>query len=164
MTKKANQELKTYNGAPPSPGVLLRAAREKMRVTQGDVANELNLSVNIILAIEDDCYDELPGAAFSRGYLRSYAHLVAVDEAAITSSREYINMAAGRTTSVAARLNHGRLRQSSTNGSWYAVMFLVFLAIGVSIWLLLHKQAQNGDASLSQQNPGTEIQIEKPAS
>ncbi len=163
MIKKANQELKIDNGALLSPGVLLREAREKMRITPGEIAHELNLSVNTILAIEDDRYDELPGAAFSRGYLRSYAHLVVVDETAITSSSEYINMAAGRTTSVATRLNHGRVRQSSTNGFWYAVMFLVFLVIGVSIWLL-QKQAQNGGASLSQPASGTEIKIEKPAS
>lgn len=65
---------------PFSSGARLREARESMGLSVEDVAGELRLSVSQIKALEQDDYTELPGATYVRGYLRSYARLVKVDE------------------------------------------------------------------------------------
>ncbi len=62
------------------PGQRLRRARELRGLTIKDIAQELNLSVRFIEAIERDHYDLLPGVAFARGYMRSYARLLQLDE------------------------------------------------------------------------------------
>ncbi len=65
---------------PLSSGKRLRKAREGLGLSAEDVAGELRLSVSQIKALEQDDYTELPGATYVRGYLRSYARLVKVDE------------------------------------------------------------------------------------
>ena len=63
----------------PSAGALLREAREARGLSQADLARTLNLQVRIVEALERDDDSQLPGAAFVRGYLRSYARLMGMD-------------------------------------------------------------------------------------
>lgn len=65
---------------PLTSGARLRKARESLGLSAEEVAAELRLSVSQIKALEQDDYAELPGATYVRGYLRSYARLVKVDE------------------------------------------------------------------------------------
>ena len=58
------------------PGADLQAAREGMEVSTREVADALNLPVNVIEALEADDYERLPPTVFTRGYLRSYARLL----------------------------------------------------------------------------------------
>ena len=60
----------------PSPGTLLREAREARELDAADLARTMNLQPRVILALERDDYSSLPSAAFVRGYLRSYARLM----------------------------------------------------------------------------------------
>ena len=62
-----------------SPGKCLRKARESRGLSRKDIAERLHLSEQVIDAIERDDQDHLPTPTFVRGYLRSYAHLVALD-------------------------------------------------------------------------------------
>jgi len=63
----------------PSAGTLLREAREARELSREDLARTLNLHVRIIEALERDDDSQLPGPAFVRGYLRSYARLMGLD-------------------------------------------------------------------------------------
>ena len=63
----------------PSAGTLLREAREARELSREDLARTLNLHVRIIEALERDDDAQLPGPAFVRGYLRSYARLMGLD-------------------------------------------------------------------------------------
>lgn len=70
--------------AEPQPsGKRLKKAREGLGLSAEDVAGELRLSVSQIKALERDDYTELPGATYVRGYLRSYARLVKIDEESV---------------------------------------------------------------------------------
>lgn len=60
-------------------GSKLRAAREGMEASPGEVADALNLPVKVIEALESDDYQGLPPTVFTRGYLRSYARLLELD-------------------------------------------------------------------------------------
>ncbi|NNM52098.1 MAG: helix-turn-helix domain-containing protein, partial [Pseudomonadales bacterium] len=62
------------------PGQRLRRARELRGMTQEQAGAELNLSLRFIEAIESDNYDVLPGSVFARGYMRSYARLLHLDD------------------------------------------------------------------------------------
>lgn len=84
MTKEALQDIpaiaREESMANPStqPGRILRAARERQSLTPPDIAARLNLDVRIILALEEDRYDDLRVPAYVRGYLRSYGRLLGV--------------------------------------------------------------------------------------
>jgi len=63
----------------PGPGRQLREARERLGVSEREVAEALNLPPQVIEAMEADDAAKLPGAVFARGYLRSYAKLLELD-------------------------------------------------------------------------------------
>ncbi len=66
-----------------SPGTQLRDAREALAMSQEDVCRELKTMVSQVRAIEEDRFDDLPGDAFVRGYLRGYASLVGLNGSAL---------------------------------------------------------------------------------
>ncbi|MDN3524759.1 DUF4115 domain-containing protein [Halomonas sabkhae] len=63
-----------------SPGELLRRERETLGLSREEVAAALNLRPAVINGLEKDSYEEVPIATYRRGYLRSYASLLGLDE------------------------------------------------------------------------------------
>ena len=61
------------------PGGAFRDAREAANVTVDEVAQTLNLSVRVVNGLESNRYEDLPGPAFTRGYIRAYAKLLELD-------------------------------------------------------------------------------------
>lgn len=62
----------------PGPGERLRAARLSLGLELPKLAGQLHLSDSMVVALERDDYEALPGRVFIRGYLRNYAKLVGV--------------------------------------------------------------------------------------
>ena len=62
-----------------SIGKLLVDARNHAALNQADIAEQINLPVEKIKALENDDYDNLPESTYVRGYIRSYARLVGLD-------------------------------------------------------------------------------------
>ena len=60
----------------PNIGQTLSRTREKLGLTQNEVALFLHLTVSVIQALEENAFDKLPGATFTRGYLRLYGNLL----------------------------------------------------------------------------------------
>ncbi|UYF99227.1 MULTISPECIES: RodZ domain-containing protein [unclassified Halomonas] len=63
-----------------SPGELLSRQREQLGVALSDAARALNLRPAVVEGLERDQYDEIPVAAYRRGYLRAYAKYLGMDE------------------------------------------------------------------------------------
>lgn len=64
---------------PPAAGGVgkrLRAAREARGMETSDVAQSLKITQRQVEAMESEQFGQLPGAAFTRGFLRNYARLV----------------------------------------------------------------------------------------
>jgi cytoskeleton protein RodZ len=64
-------------------GAQLRAARVAGGLSTADVAAKLKLALRQVEAIEAEDWQALPEATFTRGFVRSYARLVGVDESAL---------------------------------------------------------------------------------
>jgi len=62
------------------PGDILQAARIEQGISIDDIARQMNLNARILKSIEDDDYSDVQSPIFIRGYLRTYARLVGVDE------------------------------------------------------------------------------------
>lgn len=69
-------DMPAPSAAPPGPGKSLGQARADLGLSREDVARQLHLKPQHIVALEDDDYQSLPGATYVRGYLRSYAQLL----------------------------------------------------------------------------------------
>ncbi|MTI12980.1 helix-turn-helix domain-containing protein [Sansalvadorimonas verongulae] len=111
-------------------GQALAEARMNKGLSLEDVSARLKISPPYLQALENCEYDQLPGTAFVRGYLRSYARLVELDE-------NHILALYGETVQAdeqVARL----LREKSLDhhgvpgGKWLATVSLVLLAAFVA--------------------------------
>lgn len=65
------------------PGTRLKLEREHQGLSRDEVATQLNLRPSLVDDLERDHYDQIPIAAYRRGYLRAYARLLGMDEKAI---------------------------------------------------------------------------------
>jgi cytoskeleton protein RodZ len=78
-TEPAVVEVMAELPPPMTPGRQLREARIAKRLSVDDVADILRFSPRQITILEEDRYDELPGATLVRGFIRSYAKLLKLD-------------------------------------------------------------------------------------
>ena len=62
-----------------SPGELLRQERSRRDLKKMEVAERLHITKHYVTALESDSYEKLPGAVFTRGYLKKYAELLGLD-------------------------------------------------------------------------------------
>ena len=67
------------------PGDMLRQAREQLGYSQLDIANRLRLRLSVINDIESNCFDSEKISTFTRGYVRSYAKYVGLDDVAVVA-------------------------------------------------------------------------------
>jgi len=70
----------------PTPGTLVREAREAAGLSIDDVAQQLKLAPRQVQALEADDYALLPGRTFVRGFLRNYARLLGLDANALLAA------------------------------------------------------------------------------
>ncbi|CCO49097.1 conserved hypothetical protein [Vibrio nigripulchritudo SOn1] len=64
----------------PLPGDVLRQQREKLGLSQKDIADRLRLRLAVIQNIEENNFKSDQVATFTRGYLRSYAKAVGLSD------------------------------------------------------------------------------------
>lgn len=63
-----------------TPGSLLKTARLRRGLSEGEVADYLKILPEYIAVLERDEYTALRSPAFARGYVRSYGRLLGVDQ------------------------------------------------------------------------------------
>lgn len=67
-------------GGLEAAGSRLAAARRKQKLEPGAVASRLHLTVDVVTALEAGDLSALPAMTFVRGYIKSYARLLGMDE------------------------------------------------------------------------------------
>jgi cytoskeletal protein RodZ len=64
-------------------GTYLRSAREARGIDLHDAAQQTRISVNYLKAMEEEDFSRLPGEVFIRGFLKSYARFLSLEEAEV---------------------------------------------------------------------------------
>lgn len=140
------------------PGQRLRSARERLKLTQHDVAEQLKLPKRTIIAIELDDYASLPNRTFARGYLHSYARLVKVSADEITAAYDQVtNRADERASLIVANLKNEPLFEGT------AFSIINSIIVGVLVLLLIVAAMWAGERWLNtrhQDSPATPSTIE----
>ena len=75
---------------PPSVGEQLAAARLARGLKVADVAQMLKLGARQVEALEDGNWQALPGATFTRGFVRNYARLLGLDAASLMAGLDTV--------------------------------------------------------------------------
>ncbi|MDN6179456.1 MAG: DUF4115 domain-containing protein [Halomonas subglaciescola] len=74
-----------------SPGKLLQQERERQAIPLKDAARDLHLRPAVVTGLEQDHYAEIPVATYRRGYLRTYAKYLNMDEKPVLAAYEALH-------------------------------------------------------------------------
>lgn len=96
-----------------SLGEKLRQAREAKGLSLRDVADQTRIAHNYLEAIENDNYKTLPGGIFNKGFVRSFAKAVGIDEKEALA--DYTNLIASQVGSVPEESEKTRRPEVLTN-------------------------------------------------
>lgn len=75
-------------GQAAGPGALLRRARELQGLTEQQAAEQLNLDMTLVTALERDDLAALGAPVFAKGHLRRYGNLLGIGEQELLSAYE----------------------------------------------------------------------------
>ena len=131
-----------------SAGQKLSEARISWGLSVEDVAENLNLSITSVEALERDDYECLPGYTFAKGYLRSYASLLRLDPDDVLASvdlvpEELLEIVAPKSMAKSMSRRNRRNRRKRRNVQRrksggrvlkrivYTVVFLVLVLVGM---------------------------------
>ena len=123
-----------------SPGVVLARARNSQGLSLTEVADHLKITESYVRAIEESAFDDLPQAAFVRGYIRNYAKMVGLSGQQLVDDYDQFT---GNSGLEAPRLQGGRkvkpLRAHSFPSPVHAfALVLVVSLAGLSYYLWNH--------------------------
>ena len=120
-----------------SPGVVLARARNSQGLSLAEVAEHLKITESYVRAIEESAFDDLPQAAFVRGYVRNYAKMVGLSGQQLVDDYDQFT---GNSSLEAPRLQGGKrvkpLRAHSFPSPVHAfALVLVVSLAGLSYYL-----------------------------
>jgi cytoskeleton protein RodZ len=122
-----------------SPGVMLREAREKIGLTQDDIANRLNFKVSLVESIEQDDLDPLLPITFNRGYLSSYAKVVSVEIEDVLASHDALGAAYTQRSELQSFSNLTIKEAEHSRVMWLSYLIIAILVGLTVLWWLQEK-------------------------
>ena len=121
-------------------GQKLKAAREEKGLSAGDVAGHLKLSVRQVEALENNAFERLPNAVFIRGFMRSYAKFLKIDEQSVIQELDKIlplsHHAPANTSTDTDKTTQSDISQptpstNNRNGVLFVMLGALLIALGV---------------------------------
>jgi len=136
-------------------GARLKTAREALQFSQKDVAMRLHLSPHIIQIIESEDLRQAPPATFMRGYLRSYAKLLNMQDEEINQAVTCSGLDLPPISPVAPMLMQvDTFPRSDRYVHWVTMLVLAISLVLVSIWWNTHSHETSSYATRNVlQNP-----------
>ena len=61
-------------------GARLKREREQRKITLDDISLATKIGTRFLAALEEERFDQLPGGIFNKGFVRSYASHLGLDE------------------------------------------------------------------------------------
>jgi cytoskeleton protein RodZ len=118
-------------------GAVLRDAREHGGLSVEDVAGRLKFSPRQIAALEEGDYSQLQGTTFLRGFVRSYAKLLQLDEEPLLAALPGVSAVHGTSLEVNEKgvPLPSKYAASRSNILWLLGAFGVTLLLGLFVWL-----------------------------
>lgn len=131
-------------------GEKLRQAREERGISISEVAEQTRISALYLESIENNDYRSLPGGIFNKGFVKSYAKFVGIDDQ--EALQDYSRLMAEQGTDVSTQetktyrpevLTDDQARSTSLPTLIFAVIILGLLAGGVYYFVNYWQNSQN---------------------
>ena len=138
--ESGSAELEQQEEQKPSAGTILKQAREKLGFSLEELSEQIRVPLNVLEAIEIDKVPKNLPETFIRGYIRSYARKVEVDEAIVLPEVETV-AAINKTTSQSEAgmqsFSRRTRRKASEKRLVYFTWFMVIaVIIAFVVWWL----------------------------
>lgn len=145
--QELQQKRSTLEDEQESAGRLLRRTRLDRGLDEKQVADQLRITVHYVKAIETDHYEKLPGAIFARGYIKSYAKLLKLDQADIVARYE------AATSSVQPGKRTVENTESDAGGyrgaQWAMASVAALLVLAVGVWIVSGPTVESTEVAAS---------------
>jgi cytoskeleton protein RodZ len=119
-------------------GEKLRQAREERGISISEVAEQTRISPHYLDLIEQDDYRTLPGGIFNKGFVKSYAKFVGIDEQ--EALQDYSRLIAGQEGVVDEEPKTYRpevLTDDRATGSMIPTIIFAVIILGLMSWGLI---------------------------
>ena len=136
-----------------SPGLILRTAREELKLSIDAVAHELHLRACVVQAIEAENYDDFSSDVFLKGYFRSYCRLVNLhEERMIELLDSQLKMRKKEIEDVA--LNAKKAEQVKVRKKLAGVSAALAMVAGLSFYVLVYLLPDSEKGQVDRANAG----------
>ncbi len=133
------------------PGDILRNARLKKDLTEADIARKLHLSRMVIQSLENNEYKKLPGDAFVRGYLRSYARFVEASVDEVIAAYNTLGLDEQHVPSIVPVTRVKKQITASDKGiRWMSYLIILALVVLVVLWWRGHSNTVGSAISMTE--------------
>ena len=142
-------------------GTLLKNKRESLGLTQKQISDRLKLRVTLIQQIEENQFESDQVATFMRGYIRSYAKYVNLDEKVVLSALHHAGDAQHQEQEM---LSFSRKTKTEKHNSRIMLLtwsiFAVIVGIS-SLWWWQNQQQDTLSQSLANTESSEELVVEE---
>ncbi len=118
------------------PGLMLSDARQKLSLSVDDIAQKLKFRNCLVKDIEQDIFDQKLPATYNRGYLRSYARLVNIDEAEVLSAFDMLGVAEVQRSEMQSFSNLTEKQAEHSRLMWFSYLIVAILFGLMVLWWL----------------------------
>ncbi|MEZ9721474.1 cytoskeleton protein RodZ [Vibrio splendidus] len=156
-------ETQTKETAAPAieAGTLLKNKRESLGLTQKQISDRLKLRITLIQQIEENQFESDQVATFMRGYIRSYAKYVNLDEKAVLNALHHSGDAQHQEQEM---LSFSRKTKTEKHNSRIMLLtwsiFAVIVGIS-SLWWWQNQQQDTLSQSLANTESSEELVVEE---
>lgn len=142
MNESSTKQHDAPGHASETAGDMLQGERERQGLSLEDVALQLNLRPIVVAGLEEDRFDQVPIAAYRRGYVRAYARLLGLDETRVVGAYDAKH---GRGDMERKLAPVHTARPPSRVGAWIFRLFTLLVIIGLISLTLLWWQSREGN-------------------
>ena len=135
-------------------GEVLRLARTNQGLTLEELHKKTEIQLDMLEAMEDDDFDQLPSPFYTRSFLRKYAWAVELDERIVLDAYDSGSMITYEEVDVDEEELTGRRRSSKKNKTsflplFYFILFALSIVIFVTyyVWNYIQTQPERSTAS-----------------
>jgi cytoskeleton protein RodZ len=118
-------------------GARLKEARKEKRLTSREAASALHIRTQYLEALEEGKFEALPGLAYAKGYLQSYAAFLELDKDEILHRFEQVEAALKRGFYLPQGISREKKPTNAMVWGGPAAALVVFFA-----WILLNHSVQ----------------------
>ena len=135
-------------------GEVLRLARTNQGLTLEELHKKTEIQLDILEAMEDDDFDQLPSPFYTRSFLRKYAWAVELDERIVLDAYDSGSMITYEEVDVDEEELTGRRRSSKKSKTsflplFYFILFALSIVIFVTYYVWNYLQTQPERSSVS---------------